>query len=136
MEAMYNYKKLEKDLRKYLEENELSIREFSRMADVNAASVSTFLQGRKIPGMKVLTNIIEVMGEPYSKYVWVDNVRLEDLCSINFDTATVGQIDAMIEKLKNIRRVKLEQQLQEVQPKLKELYEQELYIKQQLEKEL
>lgn len=127
---LLKYEKIKEDLKCYLETNDISMREFARIANINIATVSNFLKNKKVPGIKSIHKIINIIDKDVCGYINMDGIPFEllDVKLLDFEGTTVERIDIFINELRDIRNNMLKQELQD-------LHEKESRIKRLLDEE-
>lgn len=106
--TVYDIDRFVKDLDKYLKDNNITQAHFARIMDFSEAKVSRLLNGTR-PKLHVLDlyRIAKYIGVSVDSYR-VGDGYVVDVDSYNIHDMSIEEIDKMIEKLRSIRREKID----------------------------
>lgn len=109
---LFDFEKVAKEVRLYLERNRLTFRKFGELSKIDAGVVSKIAHC-KYRGYKPICDVLEYIGKNIDDYkannfVVKPRLYLSDIADL--DKATIEDIDDLISKLKDIRETKIKEQ--------------------------
>lgn len=118
---MYNVNLIMKDLAKYLEKTGMTCSEFAKKASVNLSTFSRIKSGDYCPGTKILTKIVNAMGNSIDYYK--TSIEGVDGIAAVAETLTVDELITIVEHLQQLRDRKIKEKLTALENDTK-MYEQ------------
>ena len=107
--TIYDLERFIKDMTHYMKVNGLSQRKFAEMVGFSFPKVSRLVNGICLPDEPTLYKIAAVIGVSVSDYI-TEEYYIVDINSIDVRMLSIEEIDKMIEKLRTVRREKLDEE--------------------------
>lgn len=107
--TIYDVERFIKDMTYFMRINNLSQRKFAEMVGFSFPKVSRLVNGVSLPDEPTLYKIAAVIGVSVSDYITEEHY-IVDINSIDVRMLSIEEIDKMIEKLRTVRREKIDEE--------------------------